>query len=181
MSGKAAPVVVGVRKGRSRSDSSVKLEDVVAVAAAKAAVAKRVPRPEKVVYPRQSLPLLRKEELENPVGYVRATPPGHGLGDDDCGTDDRAEWEKHRAKPSYRGTFPVEGFDHVMGAEAIREVDGVPIGGRIDEIDGPRHRPPRSGQQQREECLEPEEEAALAAELAQRRYVLSKMEDGGEG
>jgi DNA-directed RNA polymerase III subunit RPC2 len=61
----------------------------------------------------------------------------------------------------------VEGFDHVLGNENIRQVDSIPIGGRIPALDGAYTAD-----------LEPDEEEALKAELAQRRALL--VQDGEE-
>ncbi len=93
-----------------------------------------------VTYPRQSLPPLRDvQDKKRITGYVRATPPGHMISDDEDGGDNNNhdEWNKYRSQPSRNGIFPKEGFDHILGESEIREVDGVPIGGRIEEIDGP--------------------------------------------
>lgn len=154
------------------------------------------------------------------VGYVRATPPGHLL--DRSPPDhqqklqprqqqqqqqrmDNEGWAKIRSDPLKRGTFPKEGFDHILGNHEIRQVDGIPIGGRIVELDGPypssssatvQHddnddfgfgdkvstKSKKQPQQHQNaavagEYLEPEEEAALQAELAQRRMALARMEN----
>ena len=147
------------------------------------------------------------------AGYVRATPPGHLLNaphlispcrvsravsagkthDDDTNDTPTSStrtvhnrWIKFRSHPTRRGIFPKEGFDHILGSSEIREVDGVPIGGRVVELDGPhanhQKKDSLSHQQLRHECLEPEEEAALQAELSQRRALLaqSMMEDTDE-
>ena len=94
------------------------------------------------------------------VGRVRATPPGHMLNrrhrdddydydfDDDDGGDGeeggeeerRERWDKVRSAPNKFGTFAREGFDHVLGAREVRDVDGTPVGGRVAELDGPYHR-----------------------------------------
>ena len=201
------------------------------------------------------------------VGYVRATPPGHLLDQrrqhhhhhhphettqnqphptqspvvllqkDDAATCIES-WTRIRSDPLKTGTFPKEGFDHILGTHEIRQVDGIPIGGRIVELDGPyptatssfttdrrtidnyhninnsttttdagldevlldgndkvvRHDTKKKKPIQSspgattggEYFLEPEEEAALQAELAQRRMALARMEnidddDGGGG
>lgn len=140
-----------------------------------------------VTYPRQSLPPLRDiQDKKRITGYVRTTPPGHMISDDEDGGDNNNnnhdEWNKYRSQPSRNGIFPKEGFDHILGENEIREVDGVPIGGRIEEIDGP-YTSDRSGSKllskgknnsQSGCCLEPEEEEALQAELSQRRAELAK-------
>jgi DNA-directed RNA polymerase III subunit RPC2 len=133
-----------------------------------------------VTYPRQSLPPLRdNQDKKRITGYVRATPPGHKISDfEDGGSGANHDgWNKFRSQPSRNGVFPKEGFDHILGESEIREVDGVPIGGRIEEIDGP-HTFDRSNTQSGS-CLEPEEEEALQAELSQRRADLahSMMDD----
>ena len=136
-----------------------------------------------VTYPRQSLPPLRDiQDKKRTTGYVRATPPGHMISDDEDGGDssNHDEWNKYRSQPSRNGIFPKEGFDHILGESEIREVDGVPIGGRIEEIDGPytpdsRNRLSKEGNSAQSGCcLEPEEEEALQAELSQRRAELAK-------
>ena len=134
-----------------------------------------------VTYPRQSLPPLRDiQDKKRITGYVRATPPGHMISDDeDGGHDNHDEWNKYRSQPSRNGIFPKEGFDHILGESEIREVDGVPIGGRIEEIDGPytpdsRNKLSKGNSAQSGCCLEPEEEEALQAELSQRRADLAK-------
>lgn len=190
----------------------------------------RVDPDSKVIYPRRNLPLLQRNtnstedgSISNTniqrspvVGYVRATPPGHLLNRKQSETqrhsadhvDSTVEgWKRIRSDPLKRGTFPKEGFDHILGHHEIRQVDGIPIGGRIVELDGPypssstsidndvdqfdfggrvtsscikkkqlpelRRSPGAAG----EDYLEPEEEAALQAELAQRRIALARMED----
>jgi hypothetical protein len=132
-----------------------------------------------VTYPRQSLPSLRNsQDKKHITGYVRATPPGHMLRDfEDGGSGaNHDKWNNFRSQPSRNGVFPKEGFDHILGESEIRKVDGVPIGGRIEEIDGPytSERSSKSGC-----CLEPEEEEALQAELSQLRADLahSMMDD----
>ena len=55
-----------------------------------------------------------------------------------------------------------------MGEESIRQVDSIPIGGRIVSLDGP-YTPE----------LDVDEEEALKAELAQRRALL--VQQGEEG
>ncbi len=138
-----------------------------------------------VTYPRQSLPPLRNiQDKKRITGYVRATPPGHMISDDEeDGGDNNSnhdEWNKYRSQPSRNGIFPKEGFDHILGEGEIREVDGVPIGGRIEEIDGPytsdrsRKLLGKGNNAQSGCCLEPEEEEALQAELSQRRAELAK-------
>lgn len=146
------------------------------------------------LYPRQSLPPLRtNQDKKRMTGYVRATPPGHMISDDKDGSDgggdsnNHDEWNKFRSQPSRNGIFPLEGFDHILGEDEIREVDGVPIGGRIEEIDGPyisdRNNKLSKGNNNAQSsgqcCLEPEEEEALQAELSQRRadLALSMMDD----
>eukprot|EP00578_Thalassiosira_sp_NH16_P002919 CAMPEP_0181137936 /NCGR_PEP_ID=MMETSP1071-20121207/33970_1 /TAXON_ID=35127 /ORGANISM="Thalassiosira sp., Strain NH16" /LENGTH=1106 /DNA_ID=CAMNT_0023224721 /DNA_START=74 /DNA_END=3392 /DNA_ORIENTATION=- len=168
---------IGVVKLEKRQEDHAVMD--VDVDAAKLAAVK------KVTYPRQSLPLLRSPSTGVPkVGYVRATPPGHMLRRTDGSQEDSARpderwWAKIRSDPFKSGTFPREGFDHVLGADEIRDVDGIPIGGRIAGLDGPRKGRQSSSH---DECLEPEEEAALLDELAQRRYNLAQMEDvTGEG
>ena len=137
----------------------------------------------RVTYPRKPLPPLQKSQDKKRVtGYVRATPPGHMISDDeDGGGDNHEEWNKFRSQPSRNGIFPKEGFDHILGRSEIREVDGVPIGGRIEEIDGPHTSDKLSKGKtvQSGSCLEPEEEEALQAELSQRRADLahSMMDD----
>ena len=130
-----------------------------------------IPKPvSKVTYPRRTLPPLRPTtETPSPpklAGYVRATPPGHSLQSHDNAAR-YSHWLKYRAHPSRQGTFPVEGFDHVLGNDDIRQVDSIPIGGRIPVLDGAYIAD-----------LEPEEEEALKAELAQRRALL--VQDGEE-
>jgi hypothetical protein len=145
-----------------------------------------------VTYPRNSLPPLRKNKDKKTItGYVRTTPPGHMISDDEgeCDDDKHEAWNKFRLQPSRNGIFPKEGFDHILGESEIREVDGVPIGGRIDEIDGPYTSDSKGKSKlsrgnhdlQPECCLDPEEEEALQAELSQRRADLahSMMEDDG--
>ena len=105
--------------------------------------------------PSSSLPL---------VGYVRATPPGHLLDQQrrhhhhhreetnqpshptqspvvllqqEEATVGVESWTRIRSDPLKTGTFPKEGFDHILGTHEIRQVDGIPIGGRIVELDGP--------------------------------------------
>lgn len=194
------------------------------------------------------------------VGYVRATPPGHLLDqrrhhhhhpheetnqpshptqslellqqeEDTIGVE---SWTRIRSDPLKTGTFPKEGFDHILGGHEIRQVDGIPIGGRIVELDGPYPTATSSSSTDRrtidntiinnstaatttsdagldevlldgndkvvrhdtkkkkpiqsspgattggEYFLEPEEEAALQAELAQRRMALARMENIGD-
>ena len=161
---------------------------------------------DKVTYPRQSLPLLRSNtstkdgsDKQTVVGYVRATPPGHLL-QSTTNTHQQStssklekqqqykEWTTIRSDPLRVGTFPKEGFDHILGNDEIREVDGIPIGGRIVELDGPyptakninitKSDASKLVEEEEEECLEPEEEEALQAELAQRRVNLVQMENG---
>ena len=137
-----------------------------------------------VTYPRHSLPPLRDiQDKKRITGYVRATPPGHMISDDedgDGGDNNHDEWNNYRSQPSRNGIFPKEGFDHILGESEIREVDGVPIGGRIEEIDGPYTSDSRNklskGKNNAQSgcCLEPEEEEALQAELLQRRADLAK-------
>lgn len=163
---------------------------------------------DKVTYPRQSLPLLRSNtstkdgsDKQTVVGYVRATPPGHLLQSTTNNThhqsssklekqkqEEYKEWKTIRSDPLRVGTFPKEGFDHILGNDEIREVDGIPIGGRIVELDGPyptakninitKSDASKLVEEEEEECLEPEEEEALQAELAQRRVNLVQMENG---
>ena len=157
------------------------------------------------------------------VGRVRATPPGHMLNrrhrddddddydydfDDDGGDGEeegeeerRERWDKVRSAPNKFGTFAREGFDHVLGAREVRDVDGTPVGGRVAELDGPYHRGSsggggggrkrtggggRAGGGRRRRRpppptaeLEPEEEDALRAELAGRRLDIARMEETG--
>ena len=136
-----------------------------------------------VTYPRRSLPPLRDtQDKKRITGYVRATPPGHMISDGGDGGDNNNhdEWNKYRSQPSRNGIFPKEGFDHILGESEIREVDGVPIGGRIEEIDGPYTPDSKSKLNKKGNsaqsgcCLEPEEEEALQAELSQRRAELAK-------
>lgn len=187
----------------------------------------RVDPNNKVIYPRRNLPLLQRNtnsteedvgigntniQITPVVGYVRATPPGHLLNRKQSenqrhpahlvdSTVTVEGWTRIRSDPMKRGTFPKEGFDHILGRHEIRQVDGIPIGGRIVELDGPypssstsidndvdqfdfggrvtsssikkKQSPGAAG----EDYLEPEEEAALQAELAQRRIALARMED----
>ena len=162
---------------------------------------------DKVTYPRQSLPLLRSNtstkdgsDKQTVVGYVRATPPGHLLQSttnthqqstsklEKQKQEEYKEWKTIRSDPLRVGTFPKEGFDHILGNDEIREVDGIPIGGRIVELDGPyptakninitKSDASKLVEEEEEECLEPEEEEALQAELAQRRVNLVQMENG---
>ena len=175
----------------------------------------------KVTYPRRNLPLLQSNRTSHSsgggvgidntvVGFVRATPPGHLLNRRQQENQQRANeivdgWTRIRSDPLKRGTFPKEGFDHILGCHEIRQVDGIPIGGRIVELDGPYPSSSTSGLDNVNntgdsfdaldfgdtkskkssvavggDCLEPEEEAALQAELAQRRIALARMEDIGE-
>ena len=157
------------------------------------------------------------------AGYVRATPPGHLLNaphllpasgkNDGYKNNDKTnnynheqqsqskavvdEWNKFRSEPIRQYTYPREGFDHILGNEDIRQVDGIPIGGRKEKLDGkiPRSRPAAGNSNNNNnkgdgnnnridnEYLEPEEEEALRAELAQRRILLaqSTMDDIEEG
>ena len=138
-----------------------------------------------LTYPHISLPKFQNSRNKKTLtGYVRATPPGHMIIDDEDGGDgdNHDEWNKFRSQSSRNGVFPKEGFDHILGEREIREVDGVPIGGRIEEIDGP-YTSDRGGNNLQECCLELEEEEALQAELSQRRADLahSMMEDDIDG
>ena len=154
-------------------------------------------------YPQKSLPLLRPHHQQDDddegrghnapeVGYVRATPPGHNL--QQQSSDQHDSWNKVRSHPEKHGTYPKEGFDHILGANEIRQVDGIPIGGRMESIDGPydQHRSvdnkklgdttTEGGRQGGgEEWLEPEEEEALAAELASRRATSTTYTHDGTG
>ena len=187
MAGKA---IKGGGVGTSKKKGAVKLEPGATSHQPKGRV-------DRVTYPHQTLPLLRSTNnpTKTTVGYVRTTPPGHQLNQSTDKTSSKETWDKIRSNPNKVGTYPKEGFDHVLGSEDIRQVDGIPIGGRIVELDGPYHTRGNDKQQEQqqssdgdggeegkkyEEYMEPEEEAALQAELAQRRITLAQMEDGGE-
>ncbi|KAL3762320.1 hypothetical protein ACHAW5_006320, partial [Stephanodiscus triporus] len=105
-------------------------------------------------------------------------------------------WRDVRSAPGKVGAYPREGFDHVLGADATREVDGIPLGGRIEAIDGPRRSPAgggggggggkskstskgEGGGDGTTGLLDPEEEEALRAELEGRRLALSSTEETG--
>jgi len=185
----------------------------------------------KVTYPTRRLPSLRPPSTYPGrtaacpaalAGYVRATPPGHlmdapHLLTADDHADDRdgpardpaalRRWNDFRSHPTRRYDHPREGFDHVLGNEDIRRVDGVPVGGYKASVDGPRTGRRRNGSEHRERPtttrkdassgeetkdesagssaadMEPEEERALHAELAQRRALLARsmMEDDADG
>ena len=166
----------------------------------------------------QSLPLLRSTStngrMKSTVGYVRATPPGHLLQPPtssstsftttSTSTTSKEEeevsktWNHIRNQPSKNGIpFPQDGFNHILGTKDIKLVDGIPIGGRLVELDGPyptkkksdNNKEVREGDDDgikekkkgvvEEECndgVEPEEEYALQAELAQRRASLLQMD-----
>lgn len=91
------------------------------------------------------------------VGHVRATPPGHMLGggravtnNDDVSVDNGSiknkstqqieTWHSVRSAPNKHIDFVKEGFDHVLGKDDVRIVDGTPVGGRIVELDDDNHR-----------------------------------------
>jgi hypothetical protein len=153
------------------------------------------------------------------VGRVRATPPGHMLNGNAIASssssssissshshfhsspppaaanDDVARWHAVRSASKKYGTYAREGFDHAFGANEVRNVDGMPLGGYVPEIDGVRPRGIGGGTRDdatsakknarasviatMSERLEPEEEDALRAELACRRMALSNMESTG--
>ena len=118
--------------------------------------------PTKVTYPLRSLPI--QQPITQLTGYVRATPPGHSIQPD----TNYDAWLSYRSHPTRQYTHPIEGFDHILGEESIRQVDSIPIGGRIVSLDGP-YTPE----------LDVDEEEALKAELAQRRALL--VQQGEEG
>ena len=82
---------------RNQSDG-VKLEDDAGgqnndgAAAMDDAVSKKGDR---VVYPRQTLPLVRSYGQEMPVGHVRATPPGNFLDSSNKGDKERLSIPTH--------------------------------------------------------------------------------------
>ena len=81
---------------RNRSDG-VKLEDEAGghndgATAMDDAVSKKGDR---VVYPRQTLPLVRSYGQEMPVGHVRATPPGNFLDSSNKGDKERLSIPTH--------------------------------------------------------------------------------------
>lgn len=95
------------------------------------------------------------------VGHVRATPPGHMLGGGRAVTNEANDgvdsgsinnkstqqqpqqietWHSVRSAPNKHIDFVKEGFDHVLGKDDVRIVDGTPVGGRIVELDDDNHR-----------------------------------------
>ena len=124
-----------------------------------------------------SLPPLTSPSA-GPVGHVRATPPGHGLSSARDDPSSVRSWRSVRDRPSRSGSFPLEGFGHVLGGEEIRAVDGLPVGGRVVGIDGPY--PVRSrrgaGGRGRDDGLDADEEEAVRAELEARRALLAEDE-----
>ncbi len=157
------------------------------------------PSSSSVTYPRKSLPLIRdvvppsssSYRADGVVGRVRATPPGHMLSSSFTSTDnDVRRWHEVRSATNKYGIFAREGFDHALGADEVRIVDGMPLGGHVPEIDGESHVAGEGGRGRGRgrnantyashmERLEPEEEDALRAELAGRRLALSRMEGTG--
>ncbi|KAL3822037.1 hypothetical protein ACHAXA_007830 [Cyclostephanos tholiformis] len=162
--------------------------------------------PPSLTYPRRSLPPIRNvvasssssrgrdryDVREVVVGRVRATPPGSMLDEDASSSSldrvrpsnslappNEGRWHEVRNAPNKIGNYAREGFDHVLGAGEVRDVDGTPLGGRMPDIDG--HQGGGGGCHDDDgiACLEPEEEDALRAELAGRRLALSRMEETG--
>jgi len=211
MAGRATKKGGGTKRTRSNSaskrkssaaggdDGDIKVEDTT--------------KPSKIndIATHQSLPLLRSisttnGRMKSTVGYVRATPPGHLLQPNTSSitssststltststTTDKEEetskWNEIRNQPTKNGIpFPQDGFNHILGTKDIKLVDGIPIGGRIVELDGPypandkntREKGGDDGCKEKKEDddgIEPEEEYALQAELAQRRSSLLQMD-----
>ena len=148
-------------------------------------------RPGPLTYPStSSLPSLTSP-APSPVGHVRATPPGHGLSSPPSpgGTSSSSSaaelrsWRRVRDHPTRRGSFPLEGFGHVLGGDEVRMVDGTPVGGRVVGIDGPYPDRSRSRVGERggpatvnDDDLDADEEEAVRAELAARRALLAETE-----
>ncbi|KAL7545884.1 hypothetical protein ACHAWF_009240 [Thalassiosira exigua] len=142
-----------------------------------AAAAGSSAKAKEISYPLRTLPSLRSPSSSSgasliaagEVGRVRATPPGHMLDGASASSSARAAretWHKVRSDPAKVGTHPREGFAHVLGSKQARDVDGVPVGGRVEGVDAPRG----------PEDLDEHEEAALRAELAMRRAYLAEAE-----
>jgi len=185
----------------SGDDGDIKVEDTT--------------KPSKIndIATHQSLPLLRSisttnGRMKSTVGYVRATPPGHLLQSNTSSittssttstlntstnntTTDKEEevsklWNQIRNQPTKNGIpFPQDGFNHILGSKDIKLVDGIPIGGRFVELDGPypgknnkKSSDDNKGVREKgdNDGVEPEEEYALQAELAQRRASLLQMD-----
>lgn len=132
----------------------------------------------KVTYPRRHLPSIARRssssnssnssiDRANVAGFVRATPPGHNLQNDDTADKARYDrWTSYRLHPSRAYIHPKEGFRHIYGEADIRSVDAVPVGGRVEALDGPYHHDDDDA------AMDRDEEEALHAELLQRRALL---------
>eukprot|EP00956_Cyclotella_meneghiniana_P004820 scaffold5975_cov64-Cyclotella_meneghiniana.AAC.8 len=141
------------------------------------------PMNKKVTYPRRHLPSITRRSnnahtaASTAVGYVRATPPGHNLHhrDNHSSATDRADhdrWTTYRSHPSRAYIHPKEGFHHIYGEADIRQVDGVPIGGRVEALDGPYDTNNNANNNNDGDMMmDFDEEQALQAELMQRRAL----------
>ena len=108
-------------------------------------------RPSLFMSPTTAAPLAPSSSANVVVGHVRATPPGHMLGggrvvsdaanDGNVTTQQQQQqhiietWHSVRSAPNKHIDFVKEGFDHVLGKDDVRIVDGTPVGGRIVELD----------------------------------------------
>ena len=104
-----------------------------------------------IMSPTTAAPLAPSSSANVVVGHVRATPPGHMLGGGRVVSNDANDgnvtttqqqqqiiidtWHSVRSAPNKHIDFVKEGFDHVLGKDDVRIVDGTPVGGRIVELD----------------------------------------------
>ena len=215
MAGRATKKGSGTKRIRSNSSASKKKSSAASASGDGDIKVEDTTNPSK-----NDLPLLHSATTTNgtmksTVGYVRATPPGHLLQPTTSSTSTTSNtattsleekevsktWNDIRNQPLKSIPFPKDGFNHILGTKDIKLVDGIPIGGRIVELDGPypadnkkkkksddkgvsREKGDNDGCKEKkkgvveDECngVEPEEEYALQAELAQRRASLLQMD-----